>query len=63
MNLNTFSIPEQYIPSQVKLDKYLCDGEIITWTGAMTSVYSTIETKDAQGNMGPTYLGQVSAHG
>ena len=61
MNLNTFSIPEQYIPSQVKLDKYLCDGEIITWTGAMTSVYSTIETKDAQGNMGPTYLGQVSA--
>ena len=60
MNQNLLNVPDQFKPTKVCLDQYLCDGEIKTWKGAMTPVYSSIETKDSQGIIGPTLLGEVS---
>jgi glyceraldehyde-3-phosphate dehydrogenase (NADP+) len=39
-----------------KLDKFLINGEIKTWNGAFSQVYSTISTSE---NYAPTFLGEV----
>lgn len=56
----THDIPNQYRVSPIRLNQYVCDGELRTWDGDTTPVYSTIETMDQEGNLGPTLLGHVS---
>ena len=56
----THDIPKQYRVTPIRLNQYVCDGELRTWDGDTTPVYSTIETMDQEGNLGPTLLGHVS---
>ena len=56
----THDIPKQYRVAPIRLNQYVCDGELRTWDGDTTPVYSTIETMDQEGNLGPTLLGHVS---
>ena len=53
-------IPEQYKLTPFTLNQYVCDGEVKTWHGPTTEVYSTIETANDEGVNGPTLLGKVS---
>ena len=43
----------------IKSTHYLVDGELKTWTGATSDVYSTIYTEDKSGVIGPTLLGSI----
>jgi glyceraldehyde-3-phosphate dehydrogenase (NADP+) len=61
MNNTLTDIPEQHRVSPFTLNQYVLDGQVKTWDGPTTEVYSTIETPDETGAMGPTYLGRVSA--
>ena len=61
MNKISADIPQQHRVTPITLNQYVCDGEVRTWNGPTTAVYSAIETPNESGQMGPTYLGQVSA--
>ena len=52
-------IPVNYVPKVTHYDQYLIDGELKTWAGATSEVYSTIHTQNDQGEMVPTLLGTV----
>lgn len=52
-------IPVNYVPKVTHHDQYLIDGELKTWTGATSEVYSTVHTQNDQGEMVPTLLGTV----
>ena len=60
MNKISVDIPQQHRVTPITLNQYVCDGEVRTWNGPTTEVYSTIETVNSQGVKGPTLLGQVS---
>lgn len=55
------AIPQEFAVEPITLNQYVLDGQVKTWNGPTTEVYSTIETPDQSGKLGPTYLGQVSA--
>ena len=57
--LNTSEIPEAYRPKLTTFNQYLVDGELKTWNGKMSEVYSTIRTENEKGEMVPTLLGSV----
>ena len=61
MNKINVDIPEQYKVTPFTLNQYVCDGELKTWYGPTTEVFSTIETINDEGVKGPTLLGHVSA--
>jgi len=52
-------IPEEYKPRLTNFNQYLIDGELKTWNGNMTDVFSTIRTENQNGEMAPTLLGSV----
>ena len=58
-NLKTSHIPEEYQPQFTNFNQYLIDGELKTWNGNMTDVFSTIRTENQNGEMAPTLLGSV----
>ncbi len=39
--------------------QYLVDGELKTWNGGTSNVFSTIYSEDAKGEVGPTLLGSI----
>ena len=45
--------------SHVYCNEYLVDGILHSWKGATTEVFSTIHSKDKEGNIGPTLLGSI----
>ena len=52
------------IPKEVQVtphvcDRYLVDGELKTWKGNTTKVFSTIQSPNGSGEMGPTLLGSI----
>ena len=53
------SIPEQYQVTPYHCKHYLVDGELKTWTGNTTNVYSVIESKNEEGTLQPTLLGSI----
>ena len=55
------AIPQEFALEPITVNQYVLDGQVKTWNGPTAEVYSTIETPDGNGAMGPTYLGQVSA--
>ena len=55
------AIPQEFTLEPITLNQYVLHGQVKTWNGPTTEVYSTIETPDQSGKLGPTYLGQVSA--
>ncbi len=60
MNDSAVEIPQQFLLEPVTLNQYVCDGELRTWNGDMTPVYSTIETPNSEGVLASTFLGNVS---
>ncbi|MEC7617668.1 MAG: aldehyde dehydrogenase family protein, partial [Bacteroidota bacterium] len=54
------SIPKEYAIAQTIAHKnYLIDGQIGTWDGNSSEVYSSIQTENKKGEYGPTLLGTV----
>ena len=52
------------IPKEVQVtphvcDRYLVDGELKTWKGNTTEVFSTIQSPNGSGQMAPTLLGSI----
>lgn len=52
------------IPTEVQVtphvcDRYLVDGELKTWKGNTTEVFSTIQSPNGSGEMAPTLLGSI----
>lgn len=52
------------IPNEVKVEpifstSYLIDGEIKEWTGPVAKVFSSIQSKNTNDEMGPTLMGSV----
>ena len=52
------------IPKEVQVtphvcDRYLVDGELKTWKGNTTEVFSTIQSPNGSGEMAPTLLGSI----
>ena len=52
------------IPKEVQVtphvcDRYLIDGELKTWKGNTTEVFSTIQSPNGSGEMAPTLLGSI----
>ena len=45
--------------NQVHCTEYLVNGELKTWKGNTSEVYSTIYTENEQGEPGPTLLGSI----
>jgi len=57
MSKNKISIPKEFeITSTIEQKSYLVDGELKTWSGATTKVYSTISSTD---DYKPTFLGSI----
>lgn len=53
------SIPTQFSIHPLHYNSYLINGELKSWSGPTASVYSTIESPDAEGKQAPTFLGSV----
>ena len=54
------SIPKEYaIDKTIVHSTFLIDGQIGTWNGSTTEVYSSIQTVNNEGEFGPTLLGTV----
>ena len=54
------SIPKEYaIDQTIAHTNYLIDGQIGTWDGNFAEVYSSIQTENEKGELGPTLLGTV----
>ena len=52
------------IPKEVQVaphvcDRYLVDGELKTWKGNTTEVFSTVQSPNGSGEMAPTLLGSI----
>ena len=52
-------IPKEFQVSPIVCDRYLVDGELKTWKGNTTEVYSTIQTPNQEGKLAPTLLGTI----
>ena len=48
-----------HFDSPIHCKEYLVDGELKTWQGETSNVFSTIHTEDASGKIGPTLLGSI----
>ena len=46
-------------PQPVSWNKYLIDGEMLTWQGEMEQVYSPMGPVDKEGNTTKQYLGEA----
>ena len=59
MTTKTTEIPQEFRVNPFICDRYLVDGEIKKWKGNTTEVFSTIQTVNNDGEMGPTLLGSI----
>jgi glyceraldehyde-3-phosphate dehydrogenase (NADP+) len=59
MIIKIADIPKEFHVTPYACDRYLVDGELKTWKGNTTEVFSTIQTPNASGEMAPTLLGTI----
>ena len=59
MTTLSLEIPKKYYVTQFDCNQYLINGELRTWTGGRSNVYSSIRTPNEQGEMEPTLLGSI----
>ena len=59
MTTQIAEIPKEFQVNPYKCDRYLVDGQLKTWTGNTTDVYSTIQTPNSEGKLAPTLLGSI----
>ena len=59
MSTTTLEIPSEFQVTPFDCDQYLIDGQLRTWTGNRSNVYSSIRTPDEQGKLAPTLLGSI----
>jgi len=59
MTTKIADIPKEFHVTPYACDRYLVDGELKTWKGNTTEVFSTIQTPNASGEMAPTLLGTI----
>ncbi len=59
MTTKIAEIPEEFHVKPFVCDRYLVDGELMTWKGNTTEVFSTIHSLNKNGEMGPTLLGSI----
>ena len=59
MTTKTAEIPKEFHVSPFVCDRYLIDGELKTWKGNTTEVYSTIQTVNKAGETASTLLGSI----
>ncbi|MFQ3340776.1 MAG: glyceraldehyde-3-phosphate dehydrogenase (NADP+) [Flavobacteriaceae bacterium] len=52
-------IPKEFQIKPYSCNQYLVNGQLKTWKGAITNVYSAIKTPDATAEMVPTLLGSI----
>jgi len=57
MNVNLSAVPKEFQIQPYKCDQYLVNGQLKTWKGNTTNVYSTIQSSNDVGEMVPTLLG------
>lgn len=59
MTTKIADIPKEFHVTPYACDRYLVDGELKTWKGNTTEVFSTIQTPNASGEMASTLLGTI----
>ena len=59
MTTKIAEIPEEVQITPRVCDRYLVDGELKTWKGNTTEVFSTIQSPNGSGEMAPTLLGSI----
>ena len=59
MNVNLSAVPKEFQIQPFKCDQYLVNGQLKTWKGNITNVYSTIQSSNEAGEMVPTLLGSI----
>lgn len=59
MTTKIAEIPKEFHVKPFVCDRYLVDGELMTWKGNTTEVFSTIHSLNKNGEMGPTLLGSI----
>lgn len=59
MTTKIADIPKEFHITPYACDRYLVDGELKTWKGNTTEVFSTIQTPNASGEMASTLLGTI----
>ena len=59
MNVNLSAVPKEFQIQPYKCDQYLVNGQLKTWKGNTTNVYSTIQSSNEAGEMVPTLLGSI----
>ena len=52
-------IPKEFQIEPIICDRYLVDGQLKKWVGNTSEVYSTIQTANSDGKIGPTLLGTI----
>ena len=59
MTIKIAEIPKEVQVTSHVCDRYLIDGELKTWKGNTTEVFSTIQSPNGSGEMAPTLLGSI----
>src|SRR6056300_1269695 len=59
MTTKIADIPKEFHVTSYACDRYLVDGELKTWKGNTTEVFSTIYTPNSAGENAPTLLGTI----
>jgi glyceraldehyde-3-phosphate dehydrogenase (NADP+) len=59
MTIKIAEIPKEVQVTPNVCDRYLIDGELKTWKGNTTEVFSTIQSPNGSGEMAPTLLGSI----
>ena len=59
MTIKIAEIPKEVQVTPHVCDRYLVDGELKTWKGNTTEVFSTIKSPNGSGEMAPTLLGSI----
>ncbi len=59
MTIKISEIPKEVQVTPHVCDRYLVDGELKTWKGNTTEVFSTIQSPNGSGQMAPTLLGSI----
>lgn len=59
MTIKIAEIPKEVQVTPHVCDRYLVDGELKTWKGNTTEVFSTIQSPNGSGEMAPTLLGSI----
>jgi len=59
MTIKIAEIPKEVQVTPHVCDRYLVDGELKTWKGNTTEVFSTVQSPNGSGEMAPTLLGSI----